>query len=88
MIGEQTKAAILALMRVDPETTEAEVERVKLALTGARPRGATVRLRAAARILGVHRNTIANWARSGRLDPIRNATGRIVGVTELSMSRV
>ena len=88
MIAAHVRAAIVALLEVDAGATEAERERVTIALGGARPRGATVGIREAARMLGVHRNTIGNWIRSGRLDAVLDAGGRAMGVTEQSLARI
>ena len=88
MIAEHTKAAIIALINVDPGASDADRQRVTLALSGTRPLGRTIRLREAARIMGVHRNTIANWIRSGRLVPVKGPNGRVFGVAEASITQV
>ena len=87
MIGYHTKLAIVALVNVDEGATEDEREMVRRALEGVRPQGRTVRPREAARLLGVHRNTVMNWIRSGKLQPVRGATGKVVGVTEASLAK-
>lgn len=86
MIADHTKRAILALVHIDEGATDEERERVRLALTDARPNGRTIRLKDAAEMLGVHRNTIQKWAASGRLVGVRGGGGRMVGVTEASLA--
>lgn len=88
MIADHIKASIIALINIDEGATESERERVKLALSGARPNGKTIRIREAAKILSVHPNTILNWVSAGRLDAVRGATGRVMGVTEASLATI
>lgn len=83
---ESTRMAIIALVNVDKEATEEERSRVVLALTGARPHGRTIRVREAAKILGVHRNTVSAWVKAGRLTAVKGCHGRVVGVTEESLA--
>ena len=86
MIADHIKCAILALVNIDEGATDAERERVRLALTDARPNGRTIRTKEAAAILGVHVNTILNWARSGRLVGVKGGGGKYIGVTEASLA--
>lgn len=86
MISEHTKAAIIALINIDADATDAERERVRISLTGVRPHGRTIRIAEAARILGVHRNTISNWISSGRLTGVRGGGRQYIGVTEESLA--
>ena len=88
MIAHHIQAAILALLAVDAGATDADKERVQLAMGGARPHGAVIRTSEAARILGVHQNTIHNWIKSGRLVPVKGANGKAIGVTEASLAAV
>ena len=88
MIGEATKAAIIALVNVDPGATDAERKSVEAVLSGARPMGRTVRIKDAASLMGVTRRTIANWVRAGRLDAVRHPSGKLAGVSEASLARV
>lgn len=88
MISEHIKGAIIALINVDTGATETERERVKLALTDARPNGRTIRIREAAKMIGVHRNTINNWVTAGRLVAVRGPTGKVVGITEASIATI
>lgn len=86
MIADHTKRAILALINIDEGATDAERRRVEIALTEARPHGRTIRIKDAAEMLGVHRNTICNWIASGRLVGVKGRGGRIMGVTEQSLA--
>lgn len=86
MIADHIKCAILALVNIDKGATDAERERVRIALTDARPRGRTIALNEAAEMLGVHRNTIHNWVASGRLVGVKGGGGRYYGVTEASLA--
>jgi excisionase family DNA binding protein len=86
VISEHIKGAIIALINVDTGATETERERVRLALTDARPNGRTIRIRDAAKILGIHRNTIKNWVDAGRLQAVLGPTGKVVGITEASLA--
>ena len=88
MIAEHIKAAIIALLAVDGGATDAERESVQLALTGRRPNGAVVRIAEAAKVLGVHRNTIYGYIKSGRLEPVAGNGSKTVGVTEASLARL
>lgn len=87
MIAEYTRAAILALLAVDAGATDAEKERVTIALTGTRPHGAIVRIADAARTLGVHRNTIYKLMRSGKLVAVKGTGDKAIGVTEESLAK-
>lgn len=88
MMSEWAQAAIIAIANVDPAATDAERERIRVAMQGTRPHGATVRITAAAKLLGVHRNTIYNWIKCGRLTPVTGADGKTIGVTETSLAKV
>ena len=87
MISEPIRIAITALVDADASASDADRERVKIALGGMRPDGPTVRIEDAAKALGVHKNTVLNWARAGRLTAVRDAGGRIRGVTQGSVAR-
>ena len=86
MIADHTRRAILALIHIDEDATDAEKMRIENALTDARPHGRTIRIKEAAKMLGVHRNTICNWIASGRLVGVKGGGGRMVGVTEESLA--
>lgn len=88
MMAECTKAAILALLAVDAGATDAEKERVTIALTGARSKGAIVRIADAAKMLRVHRNTIYGYIKAGRLEPVAGNGSKTVGVTEASLAKL
>lgn len=88
MISEHIKCAIIALVNVDSNATDAERQSVVLALSGVRPNGRLVKIREAARIVGVHPNTIANWITQGKLTAVRGPTGKVVGVTEASIAAI
>lgn len=88
MISQPIQIAISALVDADASDTDADRERVKLSLTDLRPNGATIRIADAAKAIGVHKNTVLNWAKSGRLSPVRDAGGRIIGVTQRSVAAV
>lgn len=86
MIADHTKRAILALVHIDEGATDAERERVRLALTDARPNGRTIRIKDAAAMLGVHANTVKKWIAVGRLVGVKGGGGRMIGVTEASVA--
>lgn len=86
MIAEHTKLAILALIHIDDGATDAERERVRLALTAARPNGRTIRIKDAAEILDLHPNTVKKWIASGRLVGVKGRGNRMIGVTEASLA--
>lgn len=86
MIADNIKCAILALINIDEGATDAERERVRLALTDVRPKGRTIPLHEAAEILGVHRNTIQNWIKCGRLEGVKGRGARMYGVTAASLA--
>lgn len=88
MFADHIKCAILALVEIDEGATDAERERVRLALTDARPRGRTIRIAEAAGMLGVHRNTILNWIASGKLVGVKGGGSKWFGVTEQSLAAV
>lgn len=88
MISDHIKNAIIALVNVDTNATDAERQSVMLALTGVRPNGRMIRTREAAKIIGVHPNTIANWIAQGKLTAVRGPTGKVVGVTEASIAAI
>ena len=86
MIAPHIKSAILALVHIDDGATDAERERVRLALTDARPNGRTIRIKDAAAMLGVHSNTVKRWVAEGRLVGVKGGGGRTIGVTEASLA--
>lgn len=88
MISDHTKMAIIALVNIDAAATEPERERVRLALTGARPRGRTIPLAEARRMLGLSANGLRKWIKAGRLEGVKGSGSRYYGVTEESLARV
>ena len=88
MMSDWAQAAVIAIANVDPQATDADRENIRLAASGTRPRGKTLRIATAAKVLGVHRNTIHNWIKAGRLDAVKGRDGKTIGVSEASLARV
>ena len=88
MMSDWAQAAVIAIANVDPQATDADRENIRLAASGTRPRGKTLRIAAAAKVLGVHRNTIHNWIKAGRLDAVKGRDGKTIGVSEASLAKV
>ena len=88
MISDHIKTAILALINIDSAATDAERERVRLALIGTRPNGRTIPVGEAAKILRVHRNTIRNWINAGRIEAVRDITGHVRGISEAAIAKI
>ena len=88
MFSDHIKSAVIALINIDTSATEAERQSVLLALTGVLPNGRMVRLKDAAEIIGVHKNTVMNWVAQGKLTAVRGPTGKVIGVTEASIAAI
>jgi hypothetical protein len=86
MISEHTKLAVIALVNVDRNATKADRDRVVDALSGAPRVDRIVRVKEAARMLGLSSEAVLKWARCGRLQAVRGPTGKIVGVAEASLA--
>lgn len=86
MISEHTRAAIVALLAVDPNATDAEREAVATLMTGESQGPAVLTIKEVCKRLGRTRQTVYNLVKRGMLSAVTNGS-TTAGITLDSLNR-